>query len=102
MDEYQDSYEQAEKDLNLHVAHMIERMEWENTLPPSEYHKRRLIRFIQGLPQAAEAAATENMPWLLFGHLERMCHHAEMALGMDWREQARKERIAFFNEDESE
>lgn len=99
---YEDSYEREEKDLNLHLAKMIEHMEFENELPEAEKHKRRLIRSIQGLPRAAEVAAQCNMPWVMFGQLERMCFHAEMILGKDWMEQARAERRKFFDADDED
>lgn len=97
---YEDSYEREEKDLNLHIAKMIEHMEFENELPDAEKHKRRLIRYIHGLPAAATAAANHNLPWVLFGQLERMVYHAEMVLGKDWIEVARKKRSEWFNQDE--
>ena len=97
---YEDSYDREEKDLNLHLAKMLEHMEFENELPDAEKHKRRLIRMIQGLPAAATAAANHNMPWVLFGQLERMAYHAEMILGKDWIEQARQERSKWFASDE--
>lgn len=101
---YEDSYEREEKDLNLHLAKMVEHMEFENTLPEAEKHKRRLIRAIQQLPKAAMAAEKTDMPWILFGQLERMCYHAEQILGKDWIEQARRERSEFFggNDDEDD
>lgn len=99
---YEDSYEREEKDLNLHIAKMIEHMEYENTLPELEKNKRRLIRSIQGLYNAAETAAKTDTPWLLFGQLERMCFYAEQILGEDWREQAQRQRRAFFDSDEDD
>lgn len=99
---YEDSYEREEKDLNLHIAKMVEHMEFENELPEAEKHKRRLIRSIQGLPRSAEVAESAKMPWVLFGQLERMCFHAERILGKDWQEQARQQRRKFFDEDEIE
>lgn len=99
---YEDSYEREEKDLRLHIAKMVENMEFEKTLPEIEQHKRRLIRAIQGLPNAAETAAKTDTPWLLFGQLERMCYEAEMILGKDWREQAQRERKAFLYGDDDE
>lgn len=97
---YEDSFEREEKDLNLHIAKLVEHMEFENELPEAEKHKRRLIRYIQGLPAAAEVAHKNNLPWVLFGQLERMVYHAEAILGKDWIEQARKQRSAWFAEDD--
>ena len=95
---YDDGYpdEQAEKDIDLHVAKMIEHMEWEMTLPDAEKSRRRLVQFIESLPQAAKLAAQHDMPWVMFGCLERIVYYAEQVLGPAWREKARQERKAFF------
>jgi len=93
-----DDRTQEEKDLALHIAKMCENMEWENTLPENERAKRRLIKNIQALPRAAELAAKHNMPFVMFGQLERIMHYAELCLGADWMEQARAERSKFFGE----
>ncbi len=97
---WEDGYpdEQAEKDIDLHVAKMIEHMEWEMTLPDAEKNKRRLVRFINSLPGSAELAAKHNMPWLLFGCLERIMYLTEQVIGPDWMEKARMERRSFFDE----
>lgn len=102
MSAYEDSYEQGEKNLNLHLAKMIEHMEWESTLPDAEKSKRRLIQFISQLPQTAELAARHEMPWVLFGCLERIVTHADEVLGKDWLERARQERRAFLYEDDED
>lgn len=98
--EYRDSYEQAEGDLNLHLAAMVERMEWENTLPANEKSKRRLIKYIQQLPSSAEAAAKYGLPWIMLGCIERIVHHAETAFGPTWMDDVRRERRAFFESDD--
>ena len=94
--------EQAEKDIDLHVAKMIEHMEWEMTLPDAEKNKRRLIRFINTLDQSAKVAAKFNMPWVMFGCLERIVYYAEQVLGPDWREKARQERSQFVRQMEDD
>ena len=96
---YEDSYEREEKDLNARLAYMLERMEWECTLPEAEKSKRRLIRYIQALPRAAEAAVAADMPWIIFGCIERIVHHAEQVLGPDWRDRVAKQRTDWFEED---
>jgi hypothetical protein len=98
MSEYEDD-EQQEKDLNLHLAHMLERMEWECTLPEAEKSKRRLIRYISSLPSAAESAAKMDLPWIMFGCIERIVYHCEQILGPDWREQISKQRHDWFEDD---
>jgi hypothetical protein len=98
----EDSYEREEKDLKLRLAHVLERMEWEDTLPDAEKSKRRLVRYIQSLPRAAEEAAKLNMPWIMFGCIERIVHHCEIALGPDWRERVSKDRDAWFEGDDEE
>ena len=99
---YDDGYpdEQAEKDIDLHVAKMIEHMEWEATLPDAEKSRRRLIQFIQSLPQSAELAAQHNMPWVMFGCIERIAFYCEQILGSDWQEQVRQERKDFLYDDD--
>jgi hypothetical protein len=96
---YDDGYtdEQAEKDIDLHVAKMIEHMEWEAALPDAEKSKRRLIQFIQSLPQSAELAAQHDMPWVMFGCIERILHYTQRLLGPDWVAKVRQERKAFFH-----
>lgn len=102
MSEYEDSYERSEKDLSLHLAAMLERMEWENELPAHEKHKRRLINQIQSLPTTAELAAKHDMPFLMFGCIERIVYHAEQLLGADWRERVCRERSTFLGTDEED
>jgi hypothetical protein len=92
--------EQDDKDLNLHIAKMLEHMEWEATLPAQEKAKRRLVRFITQLPRTAELAATANTPWVMFGCIERIAACCEELLGPDWQEQIRQERKAFLYDDD--
>lgn len=99
---YEDSYEREEKDLKLRIAKMIESIEFENTLPEAEKHKRRLIRNIHQLPRAAEVAATYGMPWVMFGCLERIVFHAEALLGPHWREEVSRQRQEWLGGDDDE
>lgn len=99
-DDYIDSYGQEERDLNLHIAKMLEHMEWENTLPDAEKNKRRFIKHIQQIPVAAETAAKHGLPWVLFGQLERVVCYAERVLGPDWIERARHNRKEFLGLDD--
>ena len=92
--------EQDDKDLNLHIAKMLEHMEWEATLPEKEKAKRRLSHFITTLPRTAELAATANMPWVMFGCIERIAFYCEQILGSDWQEQVRQERKDFLYDDD--
>lgn len=92
--------EQDDKDLNLHIAKMLEHMEWEATLPEKEKAKRRLSHFITTLPRTAEFAATANMPWVMFGCIERIAFYCEQILGPDWQDQVRQERKDFLYDDD--
>ena len=92
---YFDDETQDENDLNLHIAKMLEHMEWEATLPDADKATRRLSRFISQLPQTAELAAKYNTPWVMFGCIERIVFYCEELLGQDWREQVKKERKSF-------
>lgn len=97
MSDYDD---QDDKDLNLHIAKMLEHMEWEATLPNQEKAKRRLARFISQLPQTAELAAKCDMPYVMFGCIERIVFYCEEILGPDWREQVKRERKSFLYDDD--
>ena len=94
-----DNEEQSDKDINLHIAKMLEHMEWEATLPPQEKAKRRLSHFIAQLPRTAELAAKANIPWVMFGCIERIVFYCEEILGPDWRDNVRKERRDFLYDD---
>lgn len=94
--------DQAQRDLELHISAMIERMEWENTLPEVEKSKRRFWRLIDGIPQCAEAAKTHRIPGLLLGHLERVIHHCRVIYGDDCFEKAAEVRREWFEADDDE
>lgn len=95
-------FDDDDKDLNLHIAKMLEHMEWEATLPAQEKAKRRLVRFITQLPRTAELAATANMPWVMFGCIERIVFYCEELLGQDWREQVKEKRKSFLYDDDGD
>ena len=97
---YQDSYEQEEKDLNVHIARICERLEWEATLPDDEKAKRRLTRLISQLPRACDGAALSGMPWVMLGQLERIIYNCRVLFGDDCFEAAARQRRAFFQDDE--
>lgn len=99
MEDYEFS-EQDDKDLNLHIAKMLEHMEWEATLPAQEKAKRRLSHFIAQLPRTAELSAKANLPWVMFGCIERIVFYCEEILGPDWQEQVRQERKDFLYDDD--
>jgi len=102
MSEYSDQFEQEEKDLRLHIAKMLEHMEWECTLPEREKSERRLVKLLSTLGRAAVLAEETNMPNLLWGQLERIFYRVEQILGPGWQERASKERSEFFGEDEED
>jgi hypothetical protein len=93
---YQDSYDQEERDLNLHIAKMIEHMEWEATLPEAEKARRRLPRLISRLPMACQGAAIIGMPWVMLGQLERIIYNCRVLFGDECFEVAAKQRREFF------
>ena len=97
---YFDDETQDEKDLNLHIAKMLEHMEWEATLSDVEKAKRRLSRFISQLPQTAELSAKYDTPWVMFGCIERIVFYCEELLGQDWREQVKEKRKSFLYDDD--
>ena len=94
--------EQDDKDLNLHIAKMLEHMEWEATLPSQEKAKRRLAHFISQLPRTAELSAKFDMPWVMFGCIERIVNYCEEILGPDWRDKVREVRRDSLYNDEGD
>lgn len=98
--EYIDPFGQAERDLNLHIAKMLEHMEWEATLPEAEKSSRRLPKLVGGLFRAVELSATNNMPWVWLGQLERIIHHVEVVYGAAWIAEAKARRQEFLGLDE--
>lgn len=92
----------ADRDVESHVAKMIEHMEFENTLGEQEKSRRRLVKCIAGLPKAVVLAESNKMPWVFLGQLERIVHHANIAFGENWREEVRRERSAWFNSEDDD
>lgn len=88
------------KDLNLHLAKMLEQMEWEATLPSQEKAKRQLLRFIAILPRIAELETTANMSWDMFYCIERIAFYCKEILGRDWQEQVKRHRKGFLYDDD--
>lgn len=88
------------KDLNLHLAKMLEQMEWEATLPVQEKAKRQLLRFIAILPRIAKLETTANMWWEMFYCIERIAFYCEEILGPDWQDQVRQKRKDFLYKDD--
>tara|TARA_Y100000034_G_C6787851_1_gene352517 strand:+ start:228 stop:554 length:327 start_codon:yes stop_codon:yes gene_type:complete len=103
MTEYEDSFEQEEKSLKLHIAKLFEHMEWECTLPELEKAERRVCKSLSEIPKVVLCAEENNIPWLLWGHLERLYRNMEIILGENWLDEAaaeRREQMGLFLDDE--
>lgn len=100
MDEHDE--EQLARDIRLHVAKLIEHMEWENTLPEQQRLTRRITKYIAGIAQAAKTSVEFDMPWLFIGHMQILFDAISDAFGADWMERARQERKGFLYGDGDE
>lgn len=102
MEDYDENDEQMEKDIRLHVAKLIEHMEWENTLPEQQRLSRRVTKYVSGIAQAAKTSVEFDMPWLFLGHMQILFDAMTDAFGADWMERARQERKGFLYGDEDD
>lgn len=98
MSEWKDEQEEMENLINLHLAKIMEEMEWENTLPADEKQSRRLRKYFGQIFEVMEVASETGNPWLLLGHMERLNYHISGCFGADWMERAKEERSKVMDE----